>query len=152
MSFLNGIKRNTVVEGQIVIVFEQFCVLFIYGIAIYADRDFLLLIVNLIVWHREPAFHLLCKHLLDSPAYRINHVEMHHRLAQTGVAEESLRAIGGKCIFQCAWNEGTSVGIIKKSWILNKVDALTQSIVLMGYAIVESLTDSIVIILVDDKN
>lgn len=51
----------------------------IYGIAIYADRNFFFLIVNLIVRHRESTLHLFGKHLLDSTAYRINHVEMHFR-------------------------------------------------------------------------
>lgn len=81
MSFLNGIKRNAVVQGQSVIILEQFGVSLIYGIAIDADCNLFLLIVNLIVRHRESTLHLFGKHLLDSPTYRINHVEMHHSLA-----------------------------------------------------------------------
>lgn len=46
MSFLNGIERNAVVQSEIVIVFEQFGVPLIYGIAIYADRNLFLLIVH----------------------------------------------------------------------------------------------------------
>lgn len=38
-SFLNGIKRNTVVQGQIVIVFEQFGMPFIYGIQPVVSDD-----------------------------------------------------------------------------------------------------------------
>jgi len=81
MPFLNGIKRNAVVQSQSVIVFEQFGVPLIYGITIYADRNLFLRIVNLIVRHRESTLHLFGKHLFDSPAYRVNHVEMHHSLA-----------------------------------------------------------------------
>lgn len=81
MSFLNGIKRNAVVQSQGVIVLEQFGISLIYGIPVDADRNFFFLIVNLIVRHRKSTLHLFGKHLLDSPAYRINHIEMHHSLA-----------------------------------------------------------------------
>ncbi len=46
MSFLNGIERNAVVQSQIGIVFEEFGIPFIYGIAIDANRNLFLLIVH----------------------------------------------------------------------------------------------------------
>ncbi len=50
-----------------------------YKIKHSRKKDFFFLIVNLIVRHQESTLHLFGKHLLDSPTYRINHVEMHFR-------------------------------------------------------------------------
>ncbi len=111
-------------QGERVILFEQFGVTFVDGIAVDAHGNLFLLVVNLIIRHREATFHLIGKHLLDTSADGVNHIEMHHRFAKTSIAEETLRPLSLQCILQSAGDECSSIGIIEESRIFDKVDTL----------------------------
>lgn len=90
---------------------------------------------------------LLIEHFLDTAAYSINHIEIHHSPAQTFIAEMRLRFFVLQSIFQSARNKCACIGIIQIAWIFYKIDALLKRVVLMGNTVVECLTNGVVVIL-----
>ena len=58
-----------------------------------------------------------------------------------------LRFFIPQSILQSARNERASIGIVQVAWIFYKVNALLKSVVLMGYTVMKSLTNGIVVIL-----
>ena len=90
---------------------------------------------------------LLIKHLFDTTAYGINHIEVNHSPTQTFIAKMRLRFFIPQSILQGTRDERASIRIIQISWILHEIDALLESVVLMANTIMKGLTDGIVVIL-----
>lgn len=80
---------------------------------------------------------LLVEHLLDATTYGVNHIEINHSSAKTFIAEMRLRLFVPQSVFQSAWNECASVGIIQVARILHEVDAMLKRIVLMSDAVMK---------------
>lgn len=103
-------------------------------------------LIVLIIWHREVSAPLLVEHLLDATTYGIYNVKVNHSPAQTFITEMRLRSFVSQCVFQSARNECACIEIIQVARILHEVDALLKFIILMGYAVMKSFTNGVVVI------
>ena len=145
-AFLYCVKRDAIQERKSVVCLQQISVPLVDFIAINTGNNFLLYLVNLIVRHRKMSTPLLIEHFLDTTAYGINHVKIYHSSAKTFIAEMRLRLFVPQSVFQSAWNECASVGIIQVARIPHEVDAMLKRIVLMSNTVMKSLTNGVVII------
>ena len=79
--------------------------------------------------------HLLIKNRLNTATNRINHVEVHHSLAQTLIAVEFLLFVHLQRIFNRTREERTRIRIIQVIRRFHEINALAKRIILVRYRI-----------------
>ena len=139
-ALLDAVQQNHLPQIEVCMFHEQPRVLLVQDVAGDGDLHSIGL-GEVVVRHREEALHLPLEHAFDAAALRINHVEVHHRLGEEGIAVDLQRRVLADDLVQVAGQEAPHVGDQDGRRRFHHVHPPAQAVVLMCDGVVQCLAD-----------